>query len=718
MICKAIDAHAHIGRYEEWDCGSIEDLLSRMDKTHIETALVSDMAGNEGGAASFENTLNIISKYKARLKPLLRINPSAENDFVISERMLEKYGDIICGMKVHPSTSKVPLDDLRYQGYIELCEKYGIPFFCHTEKNGLADVSLLAELARRNPNVDFVAIHTELYSDHSDAIKLISEIDNLYGDTTFVRFPDICRAVRLCGSKKILFGTDFPISPPEFYAELFSSSELSDEDRSNILYKNCRRLLDRRTAQNIIDKSDLDIAFDAIDSIIRSDIAEGFTSAQLAVTVKGQLVFEKSRGLLNSYSNEGTRLFGGIPVTNDTLYDLASNTKMYSVNYALQYLATNGRIDLDSKIVDIIGSRFADDIADETSKEWKRSLTVRDVLRHQAGFPADPQYHNVHAANILYAGSDSSERTKQNTLEMICGTPLIYEPGTETLYSDVDYMLLGFIIERITGKDLGSFLSDTFWKPMGLSHITYCPLENGFSVSDCAATELNGNTRGGAVSFDNIRTDTIQGQVHDEKAYYCMGGVSGHAGLFSNASDLARLASLMLDGTYNGKRYFSQDVIDTFISPRNETDDNWGLGWWRQGNMKRAKYFGTLSSQNTIGHQGWTGTLTMIDPDAQIVIVYLTNKINSPVTDRNAAPNVFDGNYFTSATLGFVPELIYTAMMSGSDTAYSNITAKIENILRERINDANAAAGTDESHPAKRAVRSIENVLRKRLFEK
>jgi CubicO group peptidase (beta-lactamase class C family) len=128
---------------------------------------------------------------------------------------------------------------------------------------------------------------------------------------------------------------------------------------------------------------------------------------------------------------------------------------------------------------------------------------------------------------------------KKTLTEGIFRTPLMFEPGTDTRYSDIDYMLLGLIVEKKTGTDLDTFLSETFWKPMGLEHITYCPLENGFSKEDCAATELNGNTRDGLIDFPGVRTETIQGEVHDEECYYTMEVVSGHAGLFASASDLA-----------------------------------------------------------------------------------------------------------------------------------------------------------------------------------
>ena len=195
----------------------------------------------------------------------------------------------------------------------------------------------------------------------------------------------------------------------------------------------------------------------------------GFPSAQMAIVKNGKLVYQNAWGKVNSYNPDGTPKTDSPAVTNDTLYDLASNTKMYTANYALQYLVTQGKANLDSRLVDLLGSAFVEDTIDITyngyenpglkvNKQWKAELTLRDILRHQAGFPADPQYHNDSfdqcaqktvpgATNVLFSGWDGSAATRAATLKSIFKTPLMYKPGTKTVYSDVDYMLLAFAIE-------------------------------------------------------------------------------------------------------------------------------------------------------------------------------------------------------------------------------------------------------------------------------
>ena len=170
------------------------------------------------------------------------------------------------------------------------------------------------------------------------------------------------------------------------------------------------------------------------------------------------------------------------------------------------------------------------------------------------------------------------------------------------------------------------------------------------------------------MNFPGIRTDTLQGEVQDERAFYNMEGVSGHAGLFASATDLAKLASVMLTGGYGEHRFFTRNVMDMFTAPKSFSYGQWGLGWQRQGDEQRPWYYGTQAGPDAVGHQGWTGTLAMVDPSRELVVVYLTNKINSPViSDDNV--NKFLGNCFTASTLGFVPQLLSVGMDEDRDVS-------------------------------------------------
>ena len=458
-----------------------------------------------------------------------------------------------------------------------------------------------------------------------------------------------------------------------------------------------------------------------IRDIIESDISYGFPSAQWSYIRDGKRVFSGCSGRVNAYHRDGTRSFDEPPVTENTLYDLASVTKMMATNFALQKLITDGLLNLEDRIVSFFGQAFVDETLEihyqsmpdypglETVKAWKSKLTVRDLMCHEGGFPADPGYYNKKSAGQLFSGYGADAETRENTKLSICRTPLMYEPGTRTVYSDVDYMILGMVAEIVSGTDLDTYLKKTFFRPLGLEHITFNPLKNGFSPLDCAATELQGNTRDGHVSFEGNREYTLRGEVHDGKAYHCMSGISGHAGLFGNARDLSLLASVMLCGGYGNHRFFSRTVMDLTGGPKNERAGNWGIGWWRQGEDVRVTYFGTQSDSFVIGHQGWTGTLIMIDPHNRSVLAYLTNKINSPVTDGTVSKDRFDGNWFTASSLGFVSQLLSLGYQKGAD-----IKSLLPDMLCDMVEDAIRlipARDIPKDHPAVRNVLSKIDVL-------
>ena len=471
-------------------------------------------------------------------------------------------------------------------------------------------------------------------------------------------------------------------------------------------------------------------ALDLIDTIISCDIEHGFPAAQLAVVKDGKLVYENAWGNVRTYDRDGDPVQSA-PVTSNTLFDLASNTKMYSVNYAVQHLYSEGLLDPDTRITDILGDAFAEDtiridyagrepVSRETAVERKRKLTVRHLLTHQGGFPPGPHYYNDRydhatqdydsdAGNVLYSGTGADVETREKTKQMIFATPVMYEPGTAVLYSDLDYMILGLCVEELTGKRLDAYLREVFWEPMGLKHITYNPLENEFAEEDCAATELMGNSRDGQLHYSGIRTDVIQGEVHDPNAYYCMDGVSGHAGLFASASDLARLASVMLSGGYGPNRWFSQDAIDLFTAPNSSDVSYYGLGWWREGDHVRDRYFGSVTSSDTYGHQGFTGTLTMIDPEENLVVVLLTNSIHSRLLENDATLTEYKGGFYTTAVLGFVPQILSV----GADRD----SGVLRSILYDMTQDAERQLREDgileESHPKYQAYLALTDALRK-----
>ena len=193
--------------------------------------------------------------------------------------------------------------------------------------------------------------------------------------------------------------------------------------------------------------------------------------------------------------------------------------------------------------------------------------------------------------------------------------PLINKPGQEYVYSDLGIIITGLVIEKISGQSLDVFMDRNFYAPMGMNMTTYNPMKRGnWYTSRILPTEI-----------DTIyRHKLIQGEVHDERAYY-LEGVAGHAGLFSNAPDIAKFSSMLLNkGLYGGKRFLNEHTIKSFIK-RQQPLNRRGIGF----DMKSIEGFssaGTKTSINSYGHTGFTGTSLWIDPDRATAIIILTNR--------------------------------------------------------------------------------------------
>lgn len=525
----------------------------------------------------------------------------------------------------------------------------------------------------------------------------------------------------------------------DIHAASLSATDSSSDPAKVKVYVPYPVLLEEGGGQSEIDSDALAL----VSEIIQSDIEHGFPCAQLAVAKNGKVIYKNSWGSVNSYDTDGNPLPQNEreKITDDTMFDIASCTKALAANMAIEFLASQKKLSLDTKIADILGQDFFKKTINikykngsgaslGQNKKWKAALTIRDVACHTAGFPAGPAYYNKNfnsttqgrekqnqtPKNKLYAGCGADQETRAKTFEAICKTPLLYEPGKRVLYSDADYMILGFVVERITGERLDDFCKKIFWEPLGLKRTTFNPLQNGFEKNDCAATELRGNTRGGTLLDFAGRSDTIQGEVHDETAYYSMAGVSGHAGLFTTASDALKLLSILFYGGYGQNKFFDKDVLDSFFSPQDAARANWAVGWYHQGDDRRSWNFSQSASRSTIGHNGWTGTLVMLDSEEKLALAYFTSKRNTPYREENAYE--FEGSYFTAAAPGFVPALLYEGMGKGSDKKSARLLL-LADMVRDkfRLVAAEKVDGepvTDSAHPIVRAAYSILEVFVRR----
>ncbi|OLF76738.1 penicillin-binding protein [Pseudoalteromonas haloplanktis] len=395
-----------------------------------------------------------------------------------------------------------------------------------------------------------------------------------------------------------------------------------------------------------------EIDFSQVDTLIENDIKAGFPGAVLAVVKAGKVLKLTAYGDAKQYQQSDLMLLRPEPMQTNTLFDLASNTKIFATNFALMKLVSEGRLNINNRVSDYLT---------EYQGDGRELRQVKDLLTHKAGYPPVFDFHRKDTRYGEAFFSQASDTTKQLLLTSV---PLASEPSAQHVYSDIDYMILGVLIERISGQPLDEYLEQHIYAPLKLSNTLFNPLKKGFNRQQFAATELSGNTRDGRIHFDNIRTNVLQGQVHDERAFYSLDGVAGHAGLFSNAPDLAVLCQVLLNkGGYGDKQIFNASSLAQFLTPQS-TDETYGLGFRLAGNNQaRRWHFGPYASPQAYGHTGWTGTVTVIDPAYDLAIVLLTNARHSPIKGSEKRYQFVGKNYET-AQYGSIVSLIYEALLN------------------------------------------------------
>jgi beta-N-acetylhexosaminidase len=322
-----------------------------------------------------------------------------------------------------------------------------------------------------------------------------------------------------------------------------------------------------------------------IDSIVYRGIRDSaFSAAQVAVVKDGMLVWSRAYG---TYTYDpASREIGSTE-----MFDLASVTKVIATTSAIMKLVDGGRVNLEDPV-----SRFIPAFA---SGE-KRGITIRHLLLHRSGFPPFRKFWEF--------CPDSTAM-----LDSVFATPLVARPGDTTIYSDLGFITLGAIVERVSGVSLSAFVQREFFGPLRMRNTMYTP-----------PFELRSRTV--PTEFDSVwRHRLVQGTVHDENAQY-LGGVSGHAGLFSSATDLAVFMQMLLNGgEYNGVRYLSAATIDRFVRSKEPGQERF-LGWDRKS--ARGSSAGSLFSPSSFGHTGFTGTSIWADPERKLAVVFLTNRVH------------------------------------------------------------------------------------------
>ncbi len=344
-----------------------------------------------------------------------------------------------------------------------------------------------------------------------------------------------------------------------------------------------------------------------LDSIVNYWVADSaFPGAELLVAKDGKVVYDKAFGTYD-YSPYSRR------VDLNTMYDLASVTKVTATTLAAMKLYEEGKLDLDAPVVKYIP---------QFGQNGKEKITIRNLLVHDSGLPPDPAHYLWYTSTIPHEQLLELLKNPRSFLkdlvaaheamyDTLYATPLEYKTGTKEVYSDIGFIIMGKVIEKITGMPLDKYVEENFYKPLGMTHTMFNPPDN--LVDMCAPTE-----------FDSTSGSLLQGVVHDENAR-SLGGVAGHAGLFSTSGDLAIYLQMLLNGgVYDGRRYLQDSTIALFTRKQSSLSTR-ALGWDTKSpeNSSAGHFF----SPTSFGHLGFTGTSLWIDPVRKLFVVFLTNRV-------------------------------------------------------------------------------------------
>jgi beta-N-acetylhexosaminidase len=325
-------------------------------------------------------------------------------------------------------------------------------------------------------------------------------------------------------------------------------------------------------------------SFDTVNDLMNQAVRDSvFPGAQLVVLRGHEIVLRKCYG---RYTYDLTSQ----AVDDSTLYDLASLTKVIATTTAVMRLYDRGEIALDAP-----AARYLQQFQEKT----KRDITIRELLQHRAGFPPFRRLWTM--ASTPTAALDSA-----------IATPLVAPPGDSTIYSDISMISMGAIVRHVADRPLDEFDREEIFQPLGMNHTCFNPPPRWQHHS--APTEYD----------STWRKRQIVGTVHDENAAL-LGGVSGHAGLFSTASDLARFALMMMNqGRAYGHEIYSHQTYETFLGSSQNPGDRW-LGWDKRS--PEGSSSGSLFSSASFGHTGFTGTSIWIDPQKRVAVILLANRV-------------------------------------------------------------------------------------------
>jgi len=324
--------------------------------------------------------------------------------------------------------------------------------------------------------------------------------------------------------------------------------------------------------------------FIQVDDIIQSAINDSaFPGAVVLISKDGGKIYEKAFGHL-TYDDTSAA------VTKNTIYDIASLTKVIATTTAVMICYDKNLFSLDDPVVKYLP---------EFSQNGKEKVTIKNLLLHNSGLPAFKRfYKNFSSADEI--------------IKDIYKTPLSYEQGSKTVYSDLGFITLTKIVEQVTGKRFDVFCKEEIFNPLQMNSTFFNPPDS--LIHKIAPTE-----------YDNYwRNKLVWGEVHDETASL-LNGVAGHAGLFSTAGDISNLLQLLLNrGTFNDHQIIKPETVK-FFTTRYSDESTRALGWDTKSMEKSSA--GKLFDITSFGHTGFTGTSVWVDPLRKLFVVFLTNRV-------------------------------------------------------------------------------------------
>ena len=330
---------------------------------------------------------------------------------------------------------------------------------------------------------------------------------------------------------------------------------------------------------------------------MRQAVSDGvFPGGVLLVSVADSITFFEAYG----YANQ----FDGRLMTKDTVFDLASLTKPLATTLAVMRLVSQHKLKLDQPLGSIL-LRLKD--------TDKSCLTIKHLLCHNAGLPDYRPYYQSLAKL-------PRERRRDALRDLLTAEPLINSVGQEVLYSDLGFMILSWVIEKVSGKRLDRLVTEEIFRPLGLKNLFFVDLGSKPLKANFAATERC-----------PWRKVLLDGVVHDDNAYV-VGGIEGHAGLFGTSADVYGLLSILLS-VYNGlftDHLFEEELLRTFLKRQDNTGRTLGFDTPVLTGSNCGHYF----SQESVGHLGFTGTSFWVDLIHRVMVILLTNRIH-PSRDNN-----------------------------------------------------------------------------------